>query len=131
MLMTNYHCTTRSKLFMNRLIIYFIISIPCPKIHPSKQRTHGVHAIYCNKHEAIPLLHFCATRCISMAEVMLTCPCYRKALIFRGLYISRINGKIRFREKYFRENRMKWYRGGDRWHITHAYIIKRIDLVQH
>ena len=36
---------------------------------------------------------------------------YRKALIFRGLYISRINGKIRFREKYFRENRMKWYIG--------------------
>ena len=26
---------------------------------------------------------------------------YRKALIFRRLYILRINGKIRFREKYF------------------------------
>ena len=56
---------------------------------------------------------------------------YRKAFIFRGLYISRIYGKLRFREKNFRENRMEWYRGGDRWHITHAYIIKCIDLVQH
>ena len=28
---------------------------------------------------------------------------YRKPLIFRGLYISRINGKHRFRENYFRD----------------------------
>ena len=47
------------------------------------------------------------------------------------LYISRINGKIRFREKYFHENRMKRYKGGDRWHITHAYIInKHIDHME-
>ena len=63
--------------------------------------------------------------------MMLKSEGYRKALIFRGLYISRINGKTRFRESYFRENRMKWYRGGDRWHVTHTYVIKRIDLVQH
>ena len=32
---------------------------------------------------------------------------YRKAILFRGLYNSRINGKIRFRKKYFRENCFK------------------------
>ena len=28
---------------------------------------------------------------------------YRKSLIFRGLYISRINGQHKFHEKYFRD----------------------------